>query len=139
MICLNAKTCGIVIFVFLSLINHSYAQEFKSSTTAYSSQNYVLEFIERSIVIKPTTIVITSKGKEKTDIQTLTINNREDKPFGNFGICTWYYCTTKNLPGSEKVVIVPKTKPIEQINIFEPILNGASSKNIKILVESSSQ
>ena len=120
-------------------VNSFFGQEFKSSTTAYSSQNYVLEFIERSIVIKPTTIVITSKGKEKTDIQTLTINNREDKPFANFGICIWYYCTTKNLSGSEKVVIVPKTKPIEQINIFEPILNGASSKNIKILVESSSQ
>ena len=124
---------ALLFFCFISFRN--YAQEFKSTTTAYSTENYQLEFIERSIKINEETIVITSKGTDHTDIQTLNINVREDKPFGNFGICTWYYCTTRNLPGSEKVIIVPQTKPIEQINIFEPILNGATSKKIKILLE----
>ena len=112
-----------------------HGQTFKSSATAHIIESYEIEFIERKIEISEDQIIIISQGKEYKDIQTLNVVDIEEKEFGNFGVCSWYYCNTKYLPGSEKLIIVPKQENLKQLSIFEPSKNGASTKEFKIMLD----
>ena len=123
----------LIIFLLFPVIIHS--QTFKSSATAHIIESYEIEFMERTIEISEDEIIITSHGKEYKDIQTLNVVNIEEKEFGNFGVCSWYYCNTKNLPGSEKLIIVPKQENPKQLSIFEPSKDGASTKEFKIMLD----
>ncbi len=111
------------------------AQTFESTTTAHTKETYVLEFIERTIEIGENKITIISQGKEIRDIQTLNIIHQEEKEFDNLGICTWYYCNSNNIPGTDKLIIVPKEKHPKQISIFEPSKDGASTKETNIILD----
>jgi hypothetical protein len=91
--------------------------------------------MERKIEISEDEIIIISQGKEYKDIQTLNVVDIEEKEFGNFGVCYWYYCNTKDLSGSEKLIIVPKQENPKQLSIFEPSKNGASTKEFKIMLD----
>ena len=79
--------------------------------------------MERKIEISEDEIIIISQGKEFKDIQTLNVVDIEEKEFGKLGVCTWYYCNTKNIPGSEKLIIVPMQENPKQLSIFEPSKN----------------
>ncbi len=110
-------------------------QTFKSSATAHIIESYEIEFMKRTIEINDYEIIIISQGKEYKDIQTLNVVEIEEKKFGNFGVCFWYYCNTKNISGSEKLIIVPKQENPKQLSIFEPSKDGASTKEFKIMLE----
>ena len=112
-----------------------HGQTFKSSATAHIIESYEVEFMERTIKISEDEIIIISKGKEYKDIQTLNVVDIEEKEFGNFGVCSWYYCNTKNLPGSEKLIIVPKQENPKQLSIFETSKDGAGTKEFKIMLD----
>ncbi len=111
------------------------AQSFESTTTAHTKDTYILEFIERTIEIDENKITIISQGIEIRDIQTLNIIHIEEKEFDNMGVCTWYFCNSKNIPDTDKLIIVPKEKHPKQISIFEPSKNGASTKETKIILD----
>lgn len=91
--------------------------------------------MERTIEINEDEIIIISQGKEFKDLQTLNVVDVEEKEFGNFGVCSWYYCNTKNLLGSEKLIIVPKHENPKQLSIFEPSKDGASTKEFRIMLD----
>ncbi len=91
---------------------------YKSNATAHTVESYEIEFIERTIEISEDEFIIISQGKEYKDIQTLNVVDIEEIEFGNLGLCSWYFCNTKNLPGSEKLVIVPKQENPKQLSIF---------------------
>ncbi len=112
-----------------------HSQTFKSSATAHIVESFEIEFMERTIEISEDEIIIISQGKEYKDIQTLNIVDIEEKESGNFGVCTWYYCNTKNIPGSEKLIIFPMQEKHKQISIFEPSKDGASTKEFKIMLD----
>lgn len=112
-----------------------HGQTFKSSATAHTIESYEIEFMERKIEISEDEIIIISQGKEYKDIQTLKVVDIEEKEFGNFDVCSWYYCNTKDLPGSEKLIIIPKNREPKQIIVFEPSKNGASTKELKIMLD----
>lgn len=112
-----------------------HGQTFQSSTTALSKESYVLEFMNRTIEIDQDKIKIISQGNAITDIQILNVIHKEEKEFDNFGICTWYYCNSKNIPGTDKLIIIPIEKQPKQISIFEPSKNGASTKETKIILD----
>ncbi|MDT0676479.1 hypothetical protein [Autumnicola musiva] len=90
--------------------------------------------MERTLEISNDEIIIISQGKEYKDIQTLNVVEIEEKEFGNFGVCFWYYCNTKDIPGSEKLIIVPMQEKPKQISIFETSKDGAGTKEFKIML-----
>lgn len=112
-----------------------HGQTFKSSATAHIIESYEIEFMERTIEISDDEIIIISQGKEYKDIQTLNVVEKEEKEYGKLGVCTWYYCNTKNIPGSEKLIILPQQEKPKQLSIFEPSKDGASTKEFKIMLE----
>ena len=111
------------------------SQTFKSSATAHIIESYKIEFMERTIEISEDEIIIISQGKEYKDIQTLNVVDTVEKEYGKLGVCTWYYCNTNNIPGSEKLLIVPVQENPKQLSIFEPSKDGASTKEFKIMLE----
>jgi len=121
----------LLLFLLPTLVT---GQTFESSTTAHTKDSYTLEFIERTIEIGENKITIISQGKEIRDVQILNITRIEEKEFGNLGICIWYYCNSKNIPGTDKLIIVPIEKQPNQISIFEPSKDGASTKETKIIL-----
>lgn len=123
----------LIIFLLFPVIIHS--QTFKSSATAHIIESYEIEFMERTIEISEDEIVIISQGKEYKDIQTLNIVDIVEKEYGKLGVCTWYYCNTNNIPGSEKLLIVPVQENPKQLSIFEPSKDGASTKEFKIILD----
>lgn len=118
----------------LSLPAIMLSQAFKSSATAHIIASYEIELIERTIEINEQEIIIISQGKKYKDIQTLNVVDIEEKEFGNFGVYSWY-CNTKNLSGSEKLIIVPKQENPKQSSIFEPSKNRASTNEFKIMLD----
>lgn len=106
---------------------------FNSSATAHIIESYEIEFKERTIEISEDEIIIISQGNEYKDIHSLNVVDIEQKEFGKLGVCSWYYCNTKNLPGSEKLIIVPIQENPKQLSIFEPSNNGANSKEYKVM------
>lgn len=125
-------------FILLALIliipRLTLSQEFKSTVTAHPKSQFELEFIERDIKFYDDKITITSRGKELTDIQELFIQSIEQKEFEQLGLCTWFY-TYKNLPGTEKIVIVPVNEKPEQIVIFEPVENAVNFREFRIVLD----
>ena len=101
-----------------------HSQTFKSSATAHIIESYEIELMERTIEISKDEIIIISQGKEYKDNQTLNVVELEEKEFGNYGLCSWFYCNSKNLPGSEKLILVPKQENPKQFSIFEPYKNA---------------
>lgn len=91
--------------------------------------------MNRTIEIDQDEIKIVSKGNEIIDIQTLNIIHTEEKKFGNLGMCYWYYCNSKNIPTTDKLIIVPQEKNPTQIIIFEPSKDGASTKETKLIID----
>ncbi|WP_034893814.1 hypothetical protein [Gillisia sp. Hel_I_29] len=122
----------LLVFLLPAFLN---GQTFESSTTVLSRESYLLEFMNRTIEIDQDKIKIISQGNEIIDIQTLNIIHTEEKKFGNLGMCYWYYCNSKNIPGTDKLIIVPKEKNPNQISIFEPSKDGASTKETKIIID----
>ncbi len=112
-----------------------HCQTFKSSATAHIIESYEIEFIERTIEISEDEIIIISQGKKYKDIQTLNVVDIEQKEFGKLGVCFWYYCNTKNITGSEKLIIVSMQENPKQLSIFEPSKDGASTKEFKIILD----
>lgn len=100
-----------------------HSQTFKSSATAHIIESFEIEFMKRTIEISEDEIIIISQGKEYKDIQTLNVVDIEEKEFGNFGVCSWYYCNIKDISGSEKLIIVPMQEKPKQISIFEGSVN----------------
>ncbi|MBZ9730772.1 hypothetical protein LB467_13840 [Salegentibacter sp. JZCK2] len=123
----------LIIFLLFPVIMHG--QTFKSSATAHIIESYEVEYMERTIEISEDEIIIISQGKEYKDIQTLNVVEKEEKQFGKFGVCSWYYCNTKDIPGSEKLIIVPIQENPKQLSIFEPSKDGASTKEFKIMLD----
>ena len=123
----------LIIFLLFPVIIQS--QTFKSSVTAHIIESYEIEFMERTIEISEDEIIIISQGKQYKDIQTLNVVDIVEKEYGKLGVCTWYYCNTKNLPGSEKLLIVPVQEHPKQLSIFEPSKDGASTKEFIIMLD----
>ena len=111
-----------------------HSQTFKSSATAHTIESYEIEFMQRTINVSDDEIIIISQGKDYKDIQALNVVEIEKK-YGKLGVSTWYYCNTKNLPGSEKLIIVPKQQNPKQLSIFEPSKDGASTQEFKIMLD----